>query len=1343
MTFAHLHVHTEYSLLDGFSNIKKLVQRVRELNMPAVAITDHGTMFGAIDFFHAATEAGIKPIIGVEAYLAARGMQDRDPKLDRTSSHLLLLAENETGYKNLLQIASASQLEGFYYFPRIDKDFLAAHSEGLICSSGCMSAEIPRLLSEGNQAEAVRRTNWYYDVFGPDRFFIELQQHDFKEITEVNRKLVELGARYSAKYIATNDVHYIDPEDWRLQDILLAIQTNTLLSDPNRMRMTDRSYYLRPAHEMAELFREVPEALSNTLLIAERCNVHLGFQGIHLPAFSVPDGSSTDQYLRTLCEQGLSRRYADDATAEITERLNYELGIIHEMGFEAYFLIVWDLCRHARENGIWYNARGSAAGSIVAYALDITMVDPIRHGLIFERFLNPGRIEMPDIDLDFRDDRRAEMLEYCARKYGYDRVAQIITFGTMGAKGVLRDVGRVMDIPLPEVDKIAKLVPFTSGKATTLNDALEVPAFKEIYDSQAHIKELVDTAHLMEGVVRSAGTHAAGVVIADKPLVEYLPLHRPTSGAEETPIHTVTQFEMNVLSTLGMLKVDFLGLATLSVMARACSLIEARHGRSYDLNSIPLDDPKAFELLGNGQTLGVFQLEGGGMTRYLMQMKPTLLDHVVAMVALYRPGPMQFIPDYIARMHGEADVNFRHPALEPIFGETFGIPVYQEQLMNAAVKLGGYTPGEADDLRKAISKKIGEKLLKHREKFVKGAVANGIPVETANQIFTDWEEFARYGFNKSHSADYGVLAVQTAFLKANYPAEYMASLMSVTRHETAKVALYIADARSLGVPVLQPDVNASEWDFAIEEQDGKTAIRFGFGAIKNVGENSIQAIVAARKERKFANLDDFARRVDLRAVGKRALESLIKVGALDSLGGRGALLESLEQIVAASTSHFRAAEAGQLSLFGGESTVSDEIRLTSNSKIEQREMLNWERELIGLYISDHPLTPYQPTLVQLVTHFSAQLPEAQQDERVRVAGLVAAIRPYVTKQGNPMGFVTLEDIQGNVELILFPRTWNQYQSILDVGKIILVDGKADTRNNPPKVLVDSIRTEIKIIVPAKDEEASNSMNDGDHLNQTRAANPTRSENGSSQVSSVRAHEDHSSRVKATQQTPEASIPTPRKVDQPVNPPAWDGDGPPPPDNFPMDWEPAWQPSFDNAEIAARVEKQDGGQIDPLAAGAGNLDNRRLPNETGLEEIIAASLSVPGTETLSKAEDGKAPKPALDSLSNDLTLESMKLPSLYAPLARLESNPDQAPQQITVLLRSTGDKERDKRRIKTIYGTLISFHGRDRFTFHIHEGGKGHLIDFPGDTTRVCPEMLERLKKLIGEESWRVEQITYQ
>jgi DNA polymerase III subunit alpha len=1312
-------------MLDGFSNIKKLIKRVKELNMPAVAITDHGTMFGVIDFYKAATSEGIKPVIGVEAYMAARGMTDRDPKLDRSSYHLLLLAENETGYKNLLKISSAAQLDGFYYYPRIDRDFLAAHSEGIICTSGCMSAEIPRALLNDDPEEAVRRMNWYYDVFGSDRFFVELQQHNIKEITDLNRKLVEMGARYSAKYVATNDVHYINQSDSRLQDILLAIQTNTLLTDPDRMRMSDDSYYLRTPQEMSQLFAEVPEALSNTLLIAERCNVDLSFKGYHLPDFPVPEEFTAETYLRYLCEEGARKRYGDRAASQqVQERIDYELGVIHKMGFDAYFLIVWDLCRYARENNIWYNARGSAAGSIVAYVLGIALVDPLHHDLLFERFLNPGRISMPDIDLDFRDDRRGEMLEYCTRKYGNDKVAQIITFGTMGTKAALRDVARVNDIPLPEVDRVAKLVPFVSGRQTTMQDAMAVSEFKEIYDSQPHLHELIDTAAKMEGTVRNAGTHAAGVVISDKPIVEYLPLHRPTSNSEETPIKTVTQFEMGILDTLGMLKVDFLGLITLSVMAKACEMIEKRHGIKFDLDNIPLDDPKSFELMGNGHTAGVFQVEGTGMTRYLIQMKPKTLDNIIAMVALYRPGPMAFIPDYIARMHGEAEVEYRHPALEPIFQDTYGIPVYQEQLMRAAVELAGYTPSESDELRKAISKKKKEEIEKHRNKFVAGAVKNGMEKEIAEAIYSDWEEFARYGFNKSHAADYGVISVQTAYLKANYPAEYMAALMSASAGQTEKVAWYVADARSMRVPVLAPDINSSGWDFEIEDADadGKAKIRFGLGAIKNVGQAAVELIIAERKRNgKFKNLNDFARRVDLRAVGKRALECLVKVGSMDSFGNRAALLASLDRVVSISSNHFRAAESGQMSLFGEITGVIEDIQLPDVSNVDKREMLNWERELIGLYISDHPLTPYQQTFAQIVSYFSGQLQEAQHEEKVRVAGLVTAVRPYTTKTNKPMGFVTLEDIQGNIELVLFPRTWQKTREQLTVGQIVIVEGKVDTGSTPPKILVDEIKTEIKILEPL---DASPTA----PLNVNNPSLPAGESQSDPVIPPTQLPGQNGTSQKKIPIKP--SIPPPMRQITEKDTPAYIVDSnlddiPPPPDNFPDDWDDEWQPSFENAEIAARPEpKVDTNPVDKPRLQAESIEieiehNEREHPQAAREALIVQPIGVTQIE------------------STDF------LPSLYIPLAQEEKDKDHPPQQITVTLRSTGDRERDKRRIKTLYGTLISFHGRDRFSFQIFENGKGHLIDFPNDTTRVCVEVLDRLKKLMGEESWRVEEITFQ
>lgn len=1060
MSFSHLHVHTEYSLLDGFSNIKKLVKRAREMEMTSLAITDHGTMFGVAEFFFAAKDAGIKPIIGLETYVAARGMQDRDAQKDKHSYHLVLLAENETGYKNLLKIASAGQLEGFYYYPRVDHDYLREHSEGLIATTSCMSGEVPRTILHKGVEAGRQLLAWYVDTFGPENFFIELQSHNIPELPALNKTLIDFSKQYNLKTIVTNDVHYVDREDARMQDILLCIQTGSLLTEPNRMRMTGDTYYLRSPQEMAALFPENPDALANTLMIAERCNVDLSRKGYHLPQFDVPEGFTPESYLRKLCEEGLQRHYGARASdAKVRERLEYELSVIHQMGFDAYFLIVWDLCKYAREHNVWYNARGSAAGSMVAFTLDITLLEPINHGLIFERFLNPSRISMPDIDLDFQDDKRAMIMEYCAQRYGEDKVAQIITFGTMGAKGSIRDVGRVMDIPLSEVDRVSKAFPGIPGKPMSLAEAAtEDEAFKAIYNESDYIHDLIDTASKMEGAVRNAGTHAAGVVITDIPLVEYAPLHRPTSGSEDSPIKTVTQFEMNIVDKMGLLKVDFLGLSTLTIMQRACDFIHERHNIDLNLHNIPLDDPETYDFIGHGHTAGVFQLEGNGMTRYLLQMKPQNLDNIIAMVALFRPGPMEFIPSYIKRMHNEEEVSYRHPMMEEDFKDTYGIPIYQEQLMFAAMHIANYTASEADELRKAISKKKAEEIQKHKKKFSEGASKNGVPKDIAVAIFEDWENFARYGFNKSHAADYGVIAVETAYLKTHYTVEYMTALLSASKNDTAKVAFYVADCRSLGIEVLAPDINSSGWDFTIEDCEGKcSAIRFGMGAVKNVGQAPVELIIEARKDGKFKDLNDFIRRVDLRQVGKRSLECLIRVGALDCFGPRKALLEIMDNMISISSSHFRALQSGQMSFFGTVAGVEESIHLPPVSTLDPREQLDWEKELIGLYVSDHPLSRYLPLLKSRVTHYSNDLGETSPNEKVTVAGLVTRMRTLTTKTGKPMAFATIEDLQGAIELVIFPNTWAKFGSQIHDDALVIVDGKVDATSSDPKILADSIK----------------------------------------------------------------------------------------------------------------------------------------------------------------------------------------------------------------------------------------------------------------------------------------------
>jgi DNA polymerase-3 subunit alpha len=921
------------------------------------------------------------------------------------------------------------------------------------------------------------------------------------------------------------------------------------------------------------------------------------------------------------------------------------LDVIHTMGFDTYFLIVWDLCRFAREQGIWYNARGSANGSIVAYSLGITLVDPLEHGLIFERFLNPGRVSMPDVDLDFQDDQRARMLEYAAQRYGRDRVAQIITFGTLGARAALRDVGRVMDIPLPEVDRVAKLVPNIPGKPVTIPEALEsVPPFKEAYESAPYLKDLIDTASRLEGVARNAGTHAAGVIITDRPLTDYVPLHRPTKGgADDSPIGAVTQFEMQVLDSLGLLKVDFLGLSTLTVMARACELIRRRHGVALDIHSIPLDDPATFHLLGRGDVLGVFQVEGAGMRRYLMEMKPRALAHIVAMVALYRPGPIEFIPEYIRRMHGEESVIYRHAALEPILQETYGITVYQEQIMYTAMQLAGYSASEADFLRKAVAKKKAEALNHERDRFVSGAVGNGLSPSTANAIFDDWEAFARYGFPKGHAADYAVICVQTAYLKAHYATEYMAALMSVFKADTDKVALYVVDCRRMGIEVLPPDVNVGGLDFEIEERPGgKAAIRFGMAAIKNVGAGPVQAILEARQRGgHFSDLEDFARRVDLRLVGKRALECLARVGAFDNLCPRCNVLDSVDRLISLSTAHFRAAEVGQLSLFGTATGVSERLEMPASSGgISQRQQLTWEKELLGVYLSDHPLTPYMETLTQVVTHFSAQLGEAEHGQAVTVAGEVSHLRPYQTRTGKTMGFVTLEDLQGSIELVVFNRVWADVSRWLMPGSIVLVRGKVDSERGDPKVLADEITREFTMLQPTRPPSV------------TTALEPAEEPWAPDEILEV---------------WPEAEA------------------------------------------VVSALEPPESRSPEAGAAHAGDA-----PAGEAWPAVVG-------------------PAPPLNEAQVALTLLT----------EQPGAEPVGDPRMITVRLHSTGDRERDARRMRRVHGLLTSYPGRDHFVFHIYEASRRYHLEFPNSTTGYCAELRRELTVLLGEGSVQVELLRIQ
>ncbi|MBN1439375.1 MAG: DNA polymerase III subunit alpha [Anaerolineales bacterium] len=1292
MSFVHLHVHSEYSLLDGLGKIPRLIARAKELGMPALALTDHGTLFGAVEFFHAAKAAGIRPLIGVEAYLAPRGMKDKEGRADRDPDHLLLIAESDAGYHNLLQIATAAQLEGFYYKPRIDHEYLAAHAAGLICTSGCLAGEIPRALAEGRTEDAERMTGWYRDVFG-ERFFLELQSHNIPELQEVNRRLVEMAPRFGLGLVATNDVHYVLREDAPAHDILLCIQTQAVVSDAKRMRMSGDTFYLRTPDEMRALFPETPAAITNTLAVAERCSVDLGFQGYRLPVFPLPEGITSEEYLRKLCTQGLRARFGPQAESdEIRERIEKELSIIHKMGFDNYFLIVWDLCRQAREEKIWYNARGSAAGSLTAYALGITLVDPIAHGLIFERFLNPARVSMPDIDLDFQDDLRGRMLEYAARRYGSDKVAQIITFGTMAARAAVRDVGRVLDIPLPEVDRLAKLIPAGQGKALTLSEALqEVPPLREAYEGTDYIRHLIDTALKLEGVVRNAGTHAAGVVISDRPLVEYVPLHRMTRGGlEESAMGAITQFEMQVLDKLGLLKVDFLGLATLTVMQRACDLIRERHGAELDLNTIPTDDPAVFELLGRGEVDGVFQVEGLGMRRYLMEMKPTRLDHVIAMIALFRPGPIEHIPSYIARMHGMQPVEYKHPALEPILRETYGILIYQEQLMRAVIEIAGYTPSEADDLRKAVSKKNADSIQKHRAKFIEGAGQRmKISAAQAADIFDDWQGFARYGFNKAHAADYGVICAQTAYLKAHYPAEFMTALLSVSKNQTEKVGFYIADCRRMGIDVLPPDIRRSQWDFTIERRaEGGYAIRYGLGAVRNVGEGAVNEILVERERGgEFQTVDDLAARVDLRRVGKRALESLVKVGALDCLGERTAILDTLDCILSVSGSHARAKECGQISLFAASpGGPTETIRLAAAKPVARRTMLAWEKELLGLYVSDHPLSAYRENLDRIVTHWSADLAELPNQTKVRVAGMVTHIRALQSRSGKPMAFATIEDLQGAIELILFPSVWKKAGDLVKEDAVLVVEGKAEGGSGTPRVLADSVTDDIqKAAAAARQAAARYEM-----IAETAA----------------QAEEDWYPPPEDPMGDPTAESATaPAKAAADPDPPAAPCDA-------------AIRPTEEAAIVPAPAGEADAAF--PIAA-IGENNPEAEANPAGIRPVQTKSGS------------GRSPAAEADSASTNVN------PAAIDPAAAIKAGTSKSPaaakidgpRMILLYIRESGDRARDTRRLRILYGLLTSYPGADRFAFHISEAERTYRLEFPTNTTSWTAELERQVLHLVG------------
>jgi DNA polymerase-3 subunit alpha len=1049
--FTHLHVHSEFSLLDGLGRIPEMVDQAKALGFDSLALTDHGALYGALAFYQACRNAEIKPIIGVETYVARRSMADREGKADAQPYHLILLARDWRGYQNLCRIVTDAHLDGYYYKPRIDRDYLAQHADGLIGLSACLNGEVPRALETGDVDEARRLAANYQDILGKGNFFLELQDHGLPEQRRLNEQLFRLGPEMGIPLVATNDLHYVHKAQAEAHDVLLCVGTASNLDTPGRMRFETQDFYLKSAAEMAALFGDVPQAISNTRLVAEMTDLEIPFGQLRLPDFPVPAGHTVESWLRAECERGLHERYGE-VTAELQQRLDYELDVIIRMGYAAYFLIVADFTRFAREQGIATTCRGSAPGSIVTYTLGITPVDPIRYELPFERFLNPDRVTMPDIDVDFEDARRDEVIRYVTHKYGSDHVAQIITFGTMLARAAIRDVGRVMGFGYGEVDRIAKAVPNQLG--IRLDEALQIaPPLREMYEgSDGQVHKLIDLARQLEGVARNASTHAAGVVISREPLTDLMPLQRATNSDG-----LMTQFEMHGVEALGLLKFDFLGLSNLTILRQAVDMIREERGVAIDLDHIPLDDARTFELLASGETTGIFQLESPGMRRYVRDLRPTSVLDLAAMVALFRPGPMDNIPAYIRRKHGLEPVTYLHPLLEPYLAKTYGIFVYQEDIMAAAMALGGFSGPEADTLGYAIRKKKSAVLRAQKDKFVERAAERGVQPQVIDAVFKAFEPFERYGFNKAHATCYGLIAYQTAYLKANYTVEYMASVLTAFRDNTEKVAAAIAECRRLEIAVLPPDVHSSGLHFTVEGQ----AIRFGLLAVKNVGQGAIESIVAARAEGgPFRSLADFCARVDLRLSNRRVLESLIKVGALNSLGHPAQLLVALDDALAAGQAVQRDRLTGQVSLF--DSGVDDaplERPLPENiSEAPARERLRWEKELLGLYLSDHPLGEFASVIGDYVNAYSGDMGEELDQQRVVVGGIVTEMRRVITKAKATMGVATLEDLQGTIEVIVFPKVLEQTAPTWSEDAIVLVAGRVDHKGEETVLLADAVWT---------------------------------------------------------------------------------------------------------------------------------------------------------------------------------------------------------------------------------------------------------------------------------------------
>lgn len=1056
--FTHLHVHSHYSLLDGLPKIDELLDCVKELGMNSVALTDHGVMYGAIEFYKKAKSKGIKPIIGCEIYTAFEKLTDKRPNIDSKRNHLILLARNEQGYKNLVKLVTIAHLEGYYYKPRIDEEVLEKYAEGLIGLSACIQGKIPRLLLANKLEEAEETAKKYERFFGKGNFYLELQHHaNIPEQETANKRLITLSKKTGIPLVATNDIHYLRKEDAEAQDVLMLINTGADANDPERLSMTHDNFSMFSPEEMAEYFKDTPEAIENTQKIVDACDLKIELGKTKLPKFPLPEGKTAEQFLEELCRQGLKKRFGENPDQKIIDRMNYEISVIEKTGFAGYFLIVQDFVNWAKQNRIIVGpGRGSAGGSLVAYLTNITNVDPLKHNLLFERFLNPERISMPDIDLDFADRRRDEVIKYVAQKYGSDHVAQIITFGTMAARAVIRDVGRALQYTYSYCDTLAKMIPMGMDLAETLE---KVDEFKNIYDTDEMAKRLIDLGKKLEGVARHASTHACGVVISADPLTDTVPLQRPPKEGEEG---IITQYEMHGIEDLGLLKMDFLGLKNLTIIEDTLARIYVLHNNlKIDLDKIPYDDAKTYELLQNALTTSVFQLESDGMKRYLKELHPTQFEDITAMVALYRPGPMQFIPDYIERKHSRQKISYLHPKLEPILRETQGICIYQEQLMKIAQEICGFTLGEADVLRKAVGKKIKDLLDAQETKFVQGAIKNGVSKKIAEELWQWILPFASYGFNKSHSAAYATIAYQTAYLKAHYPVEFMASVLTSERADVERIAFLIDECKKMDVEVLPPNINESLKNFAVVE--GKNQIRFGFLAIKNVGANIAEAIVEERKVAgPFKSIGDVIHRIKSKDLNKKSMEALIKAGAFDQFAERNQLLQNLEKMLEIARENNKKQNTNQMGLFANSTVkVSNDIKLEPATPATNFVKLGWEKELLGLYVSSHPLNGFKKLFETRTTAIS-KIDASFVEKKLVLGGLISSIKKIITKNGKPMLFMKLEDLTGRTEVVVFPNLLERNPVALQENKIVFVAGRVDDRNGEIKIVADDVQ---EILVP--------------------------------------------------------------------------------------------------------------------------------------------------------------------------------------------------------------------------------------------------------------------------------------